>query len=249
MGVDNFGFVWDCMLFLAIAMLLRLVWNSSILIHGLGHPIAIATIDRQLSALSITNILEQRSIATTLKSLLPFSPIFIPLDRQSYLWVAAGDATPWRIRIKAIGGICFNLLAGAIAILFFPHSLGHLLTRDSSVETFIGVFLSQTFIGTNLLVVVSSWSDIAALVAGVADSFYCGNFGFLGQRLASDNPQLLPERVVGMFYQMGRETEIGGEQAGGGLVVARNRDKQTVFVCKKDEPESITSNAYDDIAP
>jgi hypothetical protein len=36
-----------------------------------------------------------------------------------------------------------------------------------------------------------------------------------------------------MFYQMGGETEIRGEQAGGGLVVARNRDNQTVFVGKK----------------
>ena len=230
MGVDKFGFVWSCILFLAIAILLRLVWNSSILIHGLGHTIAIATIDRQLSALSITNILEQRSIATTLKSLLPFSPIFIPLlDDRSYLWVAAGDATPWRIRIKAISGICFNLLAGAIALLFFPH----FLTTDNSIDTFIGIFLNRTLIGTNLLIVVSSWSDIAALVTGVANSFYCGNFGFLGQRLPNDAPQLLPERVVEMFYQMGRETEIRGEQAGGGLVVARNQDNQTVFVGEK----------------
>lgn len=233
MGVDNFGFVWNCILFLAIAILLRLVWNSSILIHGLGHTIAIATIDRQLSALSITNILEQRSIATTLKSLLPFSPIFIPLlDDRSYLWIAAGDATPWRIRIKAIGGICFNLLA-VVILLEFSHNLGHFVTRNSSVNTFTGIFLNRTFIGTNLLIVVSSWSDIAALVTGVANSFYCGNFGFLGQRLPSDAPQLLPERVVEMFYQMGRETEIRGEQAGGGLVVARNQDNQTVFVGEK----------------
>ncbi|OWY63321.1 hypothetical protein B7486_53750 [cyanobacterium TDX16] len=71
-------------------------------------------------------------------------------------------------------------------------------------------------------------------MTGVAEIFCCGNFGFLGQRNASDDPrQLLPERVVNIFHEMGRETEIRGEQAGGGLVVATNRDRQTVFVGKK----------------
>lgn len=231
-GIDKFGVPTTCLLCLLIAILLRLVWNSSILIHGLGHTIAIATIDRQLSALNITNILEQRSIATALKSLLPFSPIFIPLlDRTSNLWVAAGDITPWRIRIKALGGICFNLLAIA-STLQFSHIA--VLTENNSVDPVIGIFLNQTFISANLLIVVSSWSDIAALITGVADSFYCGNFGFVGQPNASDDRrQLLPERVVNIFHEMGRETEIRGEQAGGGLVVARDRDNQTVFVGKK----------------
>jgi hypothetical protein len=234
-SLNNFEFPVRCLLFLLLTLLLRLVWNGAILIHGLGHAIAIATIDRQPDALNIVNILEHRSIAATLQSLLPFSPIFIPGgDRQSYLWLAAGDITPWRIRVKAIGGICFNLLAGVSLLQFFPNSLGNLFTRDSSLDTFIGTFLSQTFLSSNLLIIVSSWSDVAALITGVADIFCCGNFGFLGQRNADDDPrQLLPERVVNIFHEMGRETEIRGEQAGGGLVVARNRDNQTVFVGKK----------------
>jgi hypothetical protein len=61
----------------------------------------------------------------------------------------------------------------------------------------------------------------------------CGNFGFLGKRLPQDNADLLPARVVDIFKTMGRETEIRGEQAGGGVVFARDRADQVVFVGKK----------------
>lgn len=61
----------------------------------------------------------------------------------------------------------------------------------------------------------------------------CGNFGFLGKRIHQDNQELLPARVVEVFNKMGRETEIRGEQAGGGLVLARDKDNQVLFVGKK----------------
>ena len=61
----------------------------------------------------------------------------------------------------------------------------------------------------------------------------CGNFGFLGKRTPEDGQALLPARVLNIFKQMGHETEIRGEQAGGGLISARNSDNQTVFVGKK----------------
>ncbi len=230
--ISNCYFIFS--LILSSVTLLRLVWNSAIIIHGLGHAIAIATLDRQPNALNTINILEHRSIAATLQSLLPFQPIFIPGCDRAELWVAAGDSTPWRIRIKAIGGIGFNFLAIAMLLKFSAYSLSHSLTKDSSTIGVASTFLSQTFLSANLLIILSSWSDIAALMTGVADIFCCGNFGFLGQRNADDDPrQLLPERVVSIFHQMGRETEIRGEQAGGGLVVASNQDRQTVFVGKK----------------
>jgi hypothetical protein len=61
----------------------------------------------------------------------------------------------------------------------------------------------------------------------------CGNFGFMGRRFEADHQALLPERVVEIFKLMGHETEIRGEQAGGGLVVAQNKDNQMMFVGKK----------------
>jgi hypothetical protein len=61
----------------------------------------------------------------------------------------------------------------------------------------------------------------------------CGNFGFLGKRLPQDDADLLPARVVKIFRTMGRETEIRGEQAGGGAIFARDRADQVIFVGKK----------------
>ncbi|MDZ4877591.1 MAG: hypothetical protein CLLPBCKN_007026 [Chroococcidiopsis cubana SAG 39.79] len=233
-SIGNLDLCWAFLLFLSIATLLRLVWNSAIFIHGLGHAIAIATLDRQLNALNIINILEHRSIAVTLRSLLPFEPIFMPGCDRADLWVAAGDRTPWRIRIKALGGVGFNLLAIALLWQLSSDSFGNIWTSNCQAISLISTLFNQTFLGANLLIILSSWSDLAALVTGVAEIFCCGNFGFLGQRNASDDPrQLLPERVVNVFHEMGRETEIRGEQAGGGLVVATNRDNQTVFVGKK----------------
>jgi len=61
----------------------------------------------------------------------------------------------------------------------------------------------------------------------------CGNFGFLGKRIPSDDKALLPARVVEVFQQMGRETEIRGEQAGGGLVLARDKEDRVVIIVAK----------------
>jgi hypothetical protein len=70
-------------------------------------------------------------------------------------------------------------------------------------------------------------------VTGQADCFNCGNFGFLGQRLPQDGSELLPARVIEIFNTMGHETEIRGEQAGGGVIFARDRANHVVFVGEK----------------
>ena len=215
---------------LVYSLILRFIWNSAIIIHGLGHTIAITTVDWQLSGLNLTNILEHRSIKTILKSLLPFNHIFIPIltpltfsprcgqvlsslpvPKEPYL--AVDKYT--QIRVKALGGISFNLLAVTIIAFLAPNHL-----------------LSQTFIVANLLIALSSLSDIDALITGVADCFYCGNFGFVAKRHPDDGNQLLPDRMVKIAQQMGQETEIRGEQAGGGLILGCDGDR-LVFLGKK----------------
>ncbi len=234
MGIGTLGLPLACSLFLVSTVLLRFVWNSSILIHGLGHVLLTATVDRNLSFIKISNILENRNLADTFKSLIPFSPVFIPLINNGPCpWVAAGNVTPLTIRVKALGGILFNMIALEIGPLLLANSFDFCLRPDGNAGTFISQFLSTTFVGANLLTIFSSLSDIAAFVTGLADYFNCGNFGFLGRRNPDDGSELLPQRVVEMFAKMGRETEIRGEQAGGGLVSARNKANQVVFVGKK----------------
>ena len=232
----KFSSTTSFLLFFAVVVTLRAIWNSAILIHGLGHSIAIAIVDRQLDRLQISNILEHRSAAAVIKSLLPFQPIFIPGANPDRMpWLAAGNNTAKGIRLKAIGGIGLNYL-GAIVAFYTLYSFdrgNNFAVESHSWTVYFTVFLLQAFIAANIAIALCSVSDIVALFTGIADNFYCGNFGFICQRLDSDEPVLLPERMLNMYYQMGRETEIRGEQAGGGLVIAQNRRDRTVFVGQK----------------
>jgi hypothetical protein len=201
--------------FLFIAIPIRFLLNSAIVIHGLGHVLTTAIVDRNLSFINLVNILENRTIEDILKSIVPFYPIF---NHNFYPWVAVGDRVSWRIRLKALGGISFSLIAAAIACLFIPTNLDLFLT---------------TFIGANLFIASISISDIAAFITGVADCFNCGNFGLVGKRNPQDDRILLPQRFVEISQKMGCETEVRGEQAGGGLVFARDKNNRVVLVGKK----------------
>ena len=72
-------FTHNFWLLLAYSVAIRLIWQSAIIVHGLGHTIAIAALDKELTVLNLTNILEHQNIADILKSLLPFHHIFIPV--------------------------------------------------------------------------------------------------------------------------------------------------------------------------
>jgi hypothetical protein len=215
--VQTTGLFYICSSLIIYSLILRFIWNSAIIVHGLGHTIAIALADRELSAFSLTNILENQSIEAVLISLLPGNQIFIPLLSSHCFttplpYLASGN--PHQIRLKAIGGIFLNLF---VAIVFFLH--------------FQNLF-SQTLIVANLLIALSSLSDLQALTTGIADRLYCGNFGLIAQRKPEDKDSLLPARMLKIAQQMGYETEVRGAQAGGGLVIGEHGDR-TVFVGKK----------------
>ena len=216
-----------CISWFICSTMLRLAWQSATIIHGLGHSTAIAASDRELSAIALTNILEHQSIWAIIKSLLPFQPIFIPQisllgyesSRTETLYLYPGK--PDRIRFKALGGIVFNLLMAIALAVYYPDHI-----------------FSQTAIVANLLIAISSRSDVDAFLSGLADCLYCGNFGLIALRKPEDESQLLPKRMVEMSQQMGQETEVRGEQAGGGLIIGQHgtingiKDR-TVFVGKK----------------
>ncbi|MGD1921922.1 MAG: hypothetical protein ACFCAD_25335 [Pleurocapsa sp.] len=217
-------------LLLLYSFILRFIWQSAIFVHGLGHTIAIAAADRNLSAINLSNILEQRSLRHILRSLIPFYCIFIPI-------IAFSSPTPYspiplfphlplerqnNIKLKASGGILFNL---AIALI--------LLTQSLCEAVSFRVFpIRYSLIIANLSIALFSLSDIEAIITGTAKYLYCGNFGLIAFRKPDDEPDLLPPRLLSMVQQMGQETEVRGEQAGGGLVIGR-RDDLPVFIGKK----------------
>ena len=221
------GFARSCLLWLACSVAIRLVWQSAIIVHGLGHTIALAIADRELSAINLTNILEHQSIIYILKSLFPCHHIFIPILSPGATSLKEGNlrrrvvspypylrsGKPEHLKIKALGGIALNLLVAA-CFNYCQNSI------------------AMALVVANLLIACGSLSDVEAFTTGVADCFYCGNFGLIAQRQQDDGNKLLPDRMRTIVLQMGQETEVRGEQAGGGLVMGKNGNS-TVFVGKK----------------
>ncbi len=231
-GIDRFNTPLVCLLFIACSVLLRFAWNLAILIHGLGHVLLTAIVDRDPTFINTSNILEHRNVSGLLRSLIPVHTIFIPLSQDEVPWVTVGKTTPIAVRIKAVGGILFNAITLKLVSIALPFA--NSLSGDRSSDEFIIQFVLNALLGTNIVVIFSSLSDFGAAFTGEATCFNCGNFGFVGKRLANDGNALLPSRVVEIFHKMGRETEIRGEQAGGGLVFARDdRSERTVFVGRK----------------
>jgi hypothetical protein len=213
--------VW---LFLITVLLTRLIWNGAILIHGLGHSLSRTLIDQDSAAISIEDILEHRSIGELLQSFLPCHPTFIPAwKQQSALSIAAGNPTPWKIRVKAAGGLLLNLMTLLLGIVYL---------QQPSIS-WIGEYSAIAVITTNLLLCLSSRSDMVSMITGIADRFYCGNFGFIGWQQQIGKNELLPKNLLALSHTMGQETEIRGEQAGGGLTLARNKAGNVVFVGHK----------------
>ena len=229
------GLANRCLLLLIYSVAIRLIWQSAIVVHGLGHTIAIALADKELSAINLTNILEHQSLADTLTSLLPCHRLFIPLlsssqsntpfrfanalevENMGTLIVSPlpylKSGKPDRTRAKALGGIILNILVATY--FYYSHD-----------------WFARALVVTNILIAFTSLSDLEAFITGTADCFYCGNFGLIAQRHIDEDEKLLPDRMQTIALQMGRETEVRGEQAGGGLVIGKNGNS-TVFVGKK----------------
>jgi hypothetical protein len=85
----------------------------------------------------------------------------------------------------------------------------------------------------NAIILVCSVSDVVAIVSGHADYFYCGNFGFIAQKTDPQLQGLIPQSWLELFKTMGRETEVRGEQAGGGLTIAKDWTGRSYFVGDK----------------
>jgi hypothetical protein len=219
---------------LMLTVVIRTGWNAAVLLHGLGHTLLVAAVDRNGKALSLDNIAEHQNLPILARSLVPFQWIGAPWSWQQTLpWMDAGDPTTWKLRIKATGGLVVNGLAvaGALALIQSPDCYLELHTD------FVPFWLSNSLVGSllvsNALMLVCSRTDWAALITGQADCFYCGNFGFIAERDHIPANELLSQQGIERFLTMGHETEVRGEQAGGGVVLAYDKAGHVRFVGEK----------------
>lgn len=218
---------------LLLPFVIRASWCSALLMHGLGHTLLLAVVDRDASALSMANLLEHRSGASLAGSLLPFAAVGPPwLGEQFVPWIVAGDSSPWKIRLKATGGVVLNL-AVVIALITLMPDRSLLLDHRSGLAPWLWESTVWSLLGSNGLLLLCSHTDWAALVSGQAEQFHCGNFGFIARQETVATGELLSRGGIDRFHRMGEETEVRGAQAGGGLVLAHDRAGHVRFVGHK----------------
>ena len=240
LGFGGMGSASDrgAMAFIGVVLILSIVirtgWNAAVLLHGLGHTLLIATVDRNGRALSIDNIAEHQSLQTLACSLMPFQWIGSPWAWGTALpWVHIGDPVAWKLRIKATGGLVLNGAAVAWALAAIQSADFNLAQHTGLLPSWLRSSMVGSLLVSNGVLLVCSRTDWAALLSGHAGCFHCGNFGFIAERDTISANELLSPQGIKRFQTMGRETEIRGEQAGGGLVLACDEAGHIRFVGEK----------------
>ncbi len=215
-GLDQGAPLWSTV---ALSCGIRLSWVTAELLHGAGHTLVRALVDVDASVLRLANLLEHRSAAAMISTLLPLVTIGLSDGSSSSLpWLAVGSPSPWRVRLKAAGGLLFNAIA--IVVLMGP-------------AAGLPPALLASAIAANLALLLASRSDWCATVSGRGSRLHCGNFGFISGPTPSPPGELLPSCAIERLRTMGLETEIRGTQAGGALVLVGDRHGDPGFVGHK----------------
>lgn len=213
---------------LVSAQLFRQAWIGAEVIHGLGHTLTRALVDRDPAAISLENLLEHRSIVQMGQGLLPFGPLgHPPCQGPPIPWLEAGDPEPWKLRLKAGGALFLHGLVCCWAGRVFLD-----LHQSGEASTWIGQLLLGLLL-SNVWLALTSRSDLEMLLSGQGMLLYCGNFGLIASKEQPGRRELLSPRAVQIFELMGRDTELRGAQAGGGLVMAIDRQGDNGFVGHK----------------
>ncbi len=206
---------------LLLPSLIRLSWCSAELLHGAGHALLRAMVDGDAPA--VVDLLEHRSPGEVLRTLAPLGPIGLADGRvRSLPWVAVGDPTPRRVRLKAGGGLLFNLLALALAC-------GGLLAFPAEGSDLVQALLVSVAMANGALLLASR-TDWEAISSGRAAFFHCGHFGFISAADPFVRGELLPPPAIDRFRAMGLEMESRGAPSGAGLVLVRDRKGRIGFV-------------------
>lgn len=208
-----------------LAILIRQAWVAAQIIHGAGHTLMRALVDQCAAVIRLDNVLEHRSVAQMVQSLLPLAPIGLPgVGSQPPAWLPMGDPEPWKVRLKASGSLLLHLLvvSGVGVAIHGLNSNGP--SGPCLNQLLVAVLLS------NVCLILASRSDLQAVLSGEGSVLHCGNFGLIAAEDLSGSDELLSSQMITIFHRMGRETELRGAQAGGGLVITLDRRGDAGFV-------------------
>ncbi|MBP9127446.1 MAG: hypothetical protein KBG07_01600 [Elusimicrobia bacterium] len=176
---------------------------GSLHLHEMGHALLL----QWLGGPSVRESYARYSEKISLKQIIPFSDIFIPLlsPAATAPQIKVENLTEgWKTRVTALVGPLVNL--GAIAMVA-PLAL---VADAGSVQSLLLTVAG----GVNLWVAMASVSDFRMALSGIGDALYCGNLGVLGKRWPTDRG-ILPINVDAILARMWKQIIVRGGQSGG----------------------------------
>lgn len=197
---------------------LRFTNALALVIHGLGHALALFAVTRDPSAFSATTILEGISFRHLGRSLLPFGPI--PQLSSHSPRIPASSCEGWRCRAVAAAGTVANLLALAAA--------------SRCLESFDGIVavLGWTCFCVSSILAMLSVPDVLAVVRGSTPYWACGPAFAVRCNLQGEenDPLLISDRLREMARILAREASTrGGQSAGFSVLVDKGGAQSVIF--------------------
>ncbi|CAI8775358.1 protein of unknown function [Methylococcus capsulatus] len=197
---------------------LRFTNALALVIHGLGHALALFAVTRDPSAFSATTILEGISFRHLGRSLLPFGPI--PQLSSHSPRIPASSCEGWRCRVVAAAGTVANLLALAAA--------------SRCLESFDGIVavLGWTCFCVSSILAMLSVPDVLAVVRGSTPYWACGPAFAVRCNLQGEenDPLLISDRLREMARILAREASTrGGQSAGFSVLVDKGGAQSVIF--------------------
>lgn len=221
---------WAALLFLVpTAAAVRAGWVLAHLTHGLGHVAMKRWTDRTTreNKTRWSEAFEGVSAASWARALITFGDWRLRTSGGDSPSLSAGLQTPLAVRLKAAAGPAAGAAAGVVFYLGAEIAASAVSAVFGPGTGELVFWIGSLWAGMNFYLSLTSWTDVAAFLSGKAARFYCGNFGFIGRWNEKSGKTLIPEWLRNVAFSLGMETEIRGEQAGGGSVTA---------VDKKGEP-------------
>jgi hypothetical protein len=212
-------------LFLAFELLLvpfRFANVLAITLHGLGHALFLAVVERNRKAFSATTILEGLGPAELVQSLLPFRSI--PQSSAHPPLIPARPGQPWQCRVVAVGGMLMNLSSLAAAWWIF-----------SGLGLGAPAVIALLYFSLASLLAMLSVPDLLALVRGYTPHWACGPAFAVRYRLEGEDgnaPLLVSDRLRTLVRILAREASTRGGQSGGFSIVVKKAEAQSVIFDK-----------------
>lgn len=201
---------------------IRALWFAAVFIHGFGHTLFKAIVDKD-HAFSWTDVVEGTTVREFLTGLIPANEIYTPgLSEKKTM--DAGEQTPWKIRVKALGGIVANGVVMTLIALVLPGM------ADVTIGGFpVSWALNGLMVANSVALLTSFVSDVAAFFSGEADTFSCGWLDYVVP-FQAESKGLFPTWVQNAIERSTDVLSGRGTQAMGFVLKARDRKGHVVLI-------------------